>query len=192
MLFEWQWWVLLATLIIPLVIWWKLVDKDRFFQIAFFGFLAFLIALETDMLGHQLGLWHYPHRLVFIGPRLMEIDISLFPVTYMLVYQYFQSWKRYLIAAAIVTLTFSFVGEPLLVYMGIYELITWKHWYSLPIYFLIFVFLKWFVDKLIILNLEACNKYHLRIYADRVRPVKQQKLPPISLAYGSALSSSQS
>lgn len=149
-LFEVQWWILLAILIIPLVIWWKLVDKNRFFQIAFLGFLAFLIALEADILGHEMGVWHYPHKLLCFGPQLLPIDFSLFSVTYMLVYQYYSSWKQYLIAATIVAVIFTFVGEPLLDYLGIYKLVSWEYWYSLPIYFLIFVFLKWFVDKLIL------------------------------------------
>lgn len=147
-LFQFQWWLLLAALVIPLIIWWILVDKTRFFQIAFLGCLAALVALEFDILGYEFGLWQYPHKLNYFGPRLGPVDVSVFPVTYMLIYQYFPNWKSYLVAAVVIALAFTFIAEPLLVYLGIYQLISWEYWYSLPIYFVIFILLKWFVDAL--------------------------------------------
>lgn len=147
--FEPQWWFLLALLIVPPLIWWKLIDKKRWFQISFLGALIAIIAAELDMIGNELCLWQYPHKLLMISPRLMAINLSVLPVLYMAAYQYLPEWKQYLIVSTILALFYTFIAEPILVYMGIYELLQWKHWYSLPIYVAISIFVKWAVDSLL-------------------------------------------
>ncbi|MFZ3589274.1 hypothetical protein ACOI1C_08265 [Bacillus sp. DJP31] len=37
-LFSPTWWVLLMATILPYILWWKIVDKSRFFEIFSFGF----------------------------------------------------------------------------------------------------------------------------------------------------------
>ncbi|MDD4768016.1 MAG: hypothetical protein PHF87_10655 [Desulfotomaculaceae bacterium] len=146
--FEPQWWLLFALLLVPVIIWWKLIEKKRFSQISFVGFLVAIIALELDMIGSELSLWRYPHKFIFISPRQIPIDFSVLPVLYMAAYQYISGWKQYLMVSLILALFYSFFAEPILVYMGIYELLIWKHWYSLPIYLAISVFVKWLADSL--------------------------------------------
>ncbi len=147
-LFEPQWWLLLALLIVPVIIWIKLIDKKRFFQIFFVGFLVAIMALELDLIGSELSLWRYPHKLLFFSPRLIPIHITILPVLHMAVYQYFSGWKPYLKVSLILSLFYAFIAEPILVYMNIYELLIWKYWYGLPIYLAIFVFVKWLADSL--------------------------------------------
>ncbi|SDE29386.1 hypothetical protein SPACI_048760 [Sporomusa acidovorans DSM 3132] len=74
------------------------------------------------------------------------VDTSVLPITYMLIYQYNSKWSSFLIAIVIMSAFFSFIAEPFLVWLGIYELITWKHYYSFPLYILYGVILKFIVD----------------------------------------------
>ena len=101
---------------------------------------------QSDMIGNLLGLWSYQYQLLPLQPKLVPIDFAVFPVVYMLIYQYFQNWRSYVIASLVTALVFAFIGEPLLVHLGIYKIQNWQHWYSFPIYVIIF-FIKWLVDS---------------------------------------------
>lgn len=131
----WQWWLSLGLTILPWVIWWKLCDKKRVFEILGFGLFIIMIAVFIDVAGSELVLWNYPRRLLPIVPRLWPFDFTIAPVTFMLLYQYFPKWKSFLIASALISGVLAFIAEPLLVLLKLYELITWKYIYSFPVYF---------------------------------------------------------
>lgn len=130
-----QWWILVATLIIPWLLWWKWVDKKRLAEIALFGALILILASFLDAILSDLRWWEYKYYVIPLWPRLISADFTIIPVTYMFIYQYFQEWKRFLLAMLVVSAVFAFIGEPLLVWSDIYTLYKWKHIYSFPIYF---------------------------------------------------------
>ncbi|HJV44869.1 MAG TPA: hypothetical protein VJ824_03990, partial [Bacillota bacterium] len=61
--FTWQWWLLVGMATIPLIIWWKLVDKKRAYEIAFYGCMINIAALILDNVGTTLQWWVYPIKL---------------------------------------------------------------------------------------------------------------------------------
>lgn len=130
----WQWWLNIATLIIPLFIWWKLVDKKRLLEIAVYGFFASVFAVFFDVIGETLVFWDYPYLVIPMDYILIDTDYSVLPIAYMLAYQYFSSWKGFIAANTVLSAIFSFLAEPLLVLLGLYELHGWKYIYSFPIY----------------------------------------------------------
>lgn len=150
-LFSIQWWILLATLIIPWVVWWKLVDKRNFKVILLYGLIIMSLINIMDHTGLQLMLWSYEYKLTPLIPILSPVDLSLLPVLYMLMYQYFRKWKSFWIAQIVGAAIFSFVGEPIFVALGIYRMLNWKHYYSYPFYIalavLIRCFLAWLLKK---------------------------------------------
>jgi len=150
-LFSIQWWILLATLIIPWVVWWKLVDKRNIKVILLYGLIMIPLINIMDHTGVQMMLWSYEYRLSPLIPILSPIDLSLLPGLYMLMYQYFRSWKSFWIAQIVGAGIFSFVGEPIFVALGIYRMLNWEHYYSYPIYIalavLIRCFLAWLLKK---------------------------------------------
>lgn len=146
---KWTWWLSLVLTIIPLIIWWKIVDRKRLLEITVYGLLANITATFLDVIGSELVLWSYPDRLLPNLPRLLPIDYVVVPVAYMLIYQYFPKWKDFVIAMTVLSLIFSFVAEPLLVLLNMYELHYWQYWYSLPIYFAIGVVLRIFLEALL-------------------------------------------
>ncbi len=148
-LFSYQWWLLIATLIIPWLIWWKWVNKTKLIEITLFGTIVFIIAFFLDATMSEMGLWEYNFYVIPYWPRLITADFSIIPVTYMFIYQYFKQWKNFLTAMLGVSIFFAFVGEPLLVWLNIYTLHKWRHVYSLPIYFGMAVLVKYLTQLII-------------------------------------------
>ncbi len=134
-LFSFQWWLLLAVLVIPWLLWWKWVDKKRLTEITLFGAFILIIASFLDATMSDLRFWKYNYYVIPLWPRLITADFTIIPVAYMFIYQYFQTWKSFLLVMLVISLFFAFIGEPILVWLKIYTLHTWRHYYSLPIYF---------------------------------------------------------
>ena len=58
-LFSFQFWLLLAMLIIPWIIWVRLADKKRLAEIFIYGLLVMTVVTFLDEFGCQLNLWEY-------------------------------------------------------------------------------------------------------------------------------------
>lgn len=148
-LFSIQWWVLLVILIVPWLLWVRYVDRKRIQQILLFGVLLIVLVGILDELGVNLNLWSYPYKLTYLVTKLTAIDYGIIIVIHMFIYQYSKDWKSFLIRNAIFAAIFTFICEPITVWLGIYQLDNWKHIYSFPIYILKASFVKWIVDILL-------------------------------------------
>ena len=140
--FTWQWWIGIAVVIIPLLLWWKQVDKRRILEISVYGLLVNIFAIFLDVVGSELVLWNYTIRILPQMPLLFPVDYILLPISYMLIYQRYPAWKQFLLASIIVALALAFVTEPLAVYIKQYQLISWHYIYSFPIYIMISILSK--------------------------------------------------
>src|SRR5699024_4743567 len=120
-LFSLDWWVLFVTTIVLLIVWVIILDKKRIMEIITYGLMVLAIGTLGDILGLSLLLWEYKISLLHT-PQLLEIHNVQMPIFYMIIYQYFNKWKTFLIAAAINSLVFGLVFEPILVWLNIYEL----------------------------------------------------------------------
>lgn len=67
-LFSLKWWATLLAVILIWYIWWKLVDKKRFHEIALTGFVTAFITIIIDAFGLEMVLWAYPSQLFGLGP----------------------------------------------------------------------------------------------------------------------------
>ncbi|GAE94324.1 hypothetical protein JCM21714_3471 [Gracilibacillus boraciitolerans JCM 21714] len=150
-LFTFQWWLLLVVFFVPWIIWLRVVDRKRIPQILLFGALLMILVIMMDDIGMELNLWSYPYQLIPIMPRLLPIDQGIIIVAHMILYQYFPPrWKQFIIANTVMALSFTFIFEPLTVWLGIYKLENWRYIYSLPIYILKATLIKWLVDEIIL------------------------------------------
>lgn len=147
-LFSPVWWLMLAMLVIPWLIWWKYVDRNRILQITLYGMLVLILSSYLDAIGSELVLWQYNRMLIPLWSRLVAVDFSVMPVTYMFVYQYFRSWPTFALASVAVGAVYAFLAEPVMIRLGIYQLNEWSHWYSLVIYIVMALSLRLLVDKL--------------------------------------------
>lgn len=142
-LFHFNWWFLLFVSIISWVLWWKLVDKKRLKEVLLYGFFVMTIVNVMDELGVSILLWAYPYKLIPIIPGLHPAHFAVLPVFYMLIYQWFGTWKSFITASLLFAGFYAFIGEPIFVWLGIYKLLNWSYLVSFPIYVLIGVLVKW-------------------------------------------------
>ncbi|WP_371364217.1 hypothetical protein SRRS_50280 [Sporomusa rhizae] len=150
--FSLPWYILVLSFIIPWIVWWKLVDKERFISIVIVGLVVSFISSAIDEIGCMLVLWEYPYKIVPLFPRIIPADYAFLPVSYMLIYQYFRDWKSFFWVSFAQAIIFGLIFEPLLVKMNLYVMINWYHSYSVPLYLLMAIFTKWFVT--IVFNIQ--------------------------------------
>lgn len=147
-LFTPQWWVLVILLIIPWIAWWKIVDKTKLKSIFLYGMLILILNTLLDNIGTDLIWWSYPVKLGPFIPPLLTPDFTIVPILMMIVYQFFTSWKSFLIANFALSIVIAFIGEPLFIYFGFYIVHTWSLFFSFIYYNIVGGFLKWFIDFL--------------------------------------------
>ncbi len=147
-LWHWQWWFMIALILVPWIIWWRLVNKWRLTEIFLFGMLILITASWMDELGTELQLWFYPFKIIPWYPQFVPVNYTVLPVTYMLIYQHYPNWRSYIMAITAMAAIYSWIAEPLLSYMGIYKLIIWHYSYSFPLYILIGFTHRWFLERL--------------------------------------------
>jgi len=142
-LFTLNWWILFLSTIIPYFIWWRFVDKHRFFELVSYGLICACIAMTLDVMGTEMLLWDYPDKFLPWIPPLIPADLVVIPISAMLIYQSFSEWTSFLFANILWAVGFAYIIEPLFAYLGMFALgPNWFHTYSF-IGFLIFgMFLK--------------------------------------------------
>lgn len=148
-LFSITWWISIALIVIPLIVWWKTVDKKRLMEIMIFGFACNMISSFLDVFLSDYLLWEYPVRVIPQVALLVPVDYVLVPVIGMIIYQTFPKWGPFLLVSTLTSAAMSFIGEPLAVAINMYKLISWQYVYSFPIYIAIFASVKLFTHHIV-------------------------------------------
>ena len=81
-----------------------------------------------------MAYWVYPIQIFEIINHIGNMELVLVPFSFMLLYQYFSEWKKYLIMLIIFSAVGAFIGLTLAVWFGAYKLIKWKTIYSFIIF----------------------------------------------------------
>ncbi|WP_456276357.1 CBO0543 family protein [Bacillus sp. AK128] len=154
-LFSFNWWLLLISSLIFFIIWIKLLDKRRIIEISAFGLLIGTITFLLDIIGVSLVAWSYPDQLIPLINSIFEIHKIHLPIIYMIIYQYYNTWKSFLIALMVSSFVFSFILEPITVWLGIYEIYHWNYLYSFPIYIVGGILIRWAILKVKVIEKNA-------------------------------------
>jgi hypothetical protein len=137
--FTWRWWITFLLLILPWVIWLVLRKRNSSGRLFIVGFFIYFITSLLDSVGIAFGLWRYNITpLPYVHSFFVPWDLSLFPVTIMLMIQYKPKASPYL-KAVIFALFCALVFEPIFTWLRIYELLKWSNYYGIPIYFVIYL-----------------------------------------------------
>ena len=160
-LFSAQWWFIVVIMAISYALWWKYVEKPRLLEILLFGCFISVARTIYEDLGVSMGFWTFPVRLVPLGISLFLNDLTVVPLTYMLVYQYSVSWKRFMIWSAIAEGIIAFIFHPLLSMLSIYKAWNWSNVYSFFIMMVIAVVMR----AIMLAILQILHKYQ----AERVK-----------------------
>lgn len=114
-LWSYQWWILVASIIVLWALWVILLDRRHLRNILIVGLLAMGFALVLDDMGLSMTLWDYPYKIEFFSTRLSPVDMVILPVAFMLIYQYCRRWVPYIICCILFSAFASFIAEPLFV-----------------------------------------------------------------------------
>lgn len=156
-LFTTRWWFSAITIVIAYAIWWKYVDKRRLTQILLFGSFIAVFRIIMDDVGASLALWVYSVKLIPLGHALFLNDLTIGPLAFMLVYQYCQSWKKFLLWTVIVEGGYSFVFLPILTHFDLLRLYNWQYHYTF--FLMLFAAIVMRAILLTILKIEQKNEF---------------------------------
>ncbi|PLR95129.1 CBO0543 family protein [Bacillus sp. T33-2] len=119
----WQFWVVLAFLVIPLIALYFFLDKRKALLFGFYGYNVHVLFTYIDVLGGSRGLWIYPYKVFPMLTTSFALDVSLVPVVYMLLYQWtLKHKKNYYIYFALLSAFFAYFFKPLLIEAGLFEM----------------------------------------------------------------------
>jgi hypothetical protein len=153
--FHLRWWFLLVLFIVSIYLWVKIADKSRLYEIILYMALITISVLVLDELGEELTLWDYPYDLLPLFPPLFSVDLASLPIVYSLVYQYFRTWRSFIIASIVMAAIFCFILETLLVLTGVYQMLKWKSYYGFPIYIFMAIGAKALVNIIYSIHTKA-------------------------------------
>lgn len=118
----WQFWVLVAFIILPLVALFFLLDRRKALLIGFFGFNVHVWFHYIDLLYVHNGLIAYPYKLIPLLPTSISLDTSFVPVAFMLLYQWTLNHnKNFYLYAAGCSIFFAFLFKPAMVSFGFFR-----------------------------------------------------------------------
>ncbi|MBP1949255.1 CBO0543 family protein [Virgibacillus litoralis] len=125
--------------ILPAIIWWILVNKKRIIEITAFGLFYGVAAIILDSIGSNALAWTYPYILSpYLRPQLYPYDVGVVIISFMFCYQLWSNnSKKFFLFSGLLAAFLAFVAEPIMVWLGLYKTIYWKHIYSFPIYWLL-------------------------------------------------------
>lgn len=142
-LFTWQWWVALAMIIVPWIIWMIFRDRKSSARLFSAGLLVMIISEIMDAIGVSLGKWAYPVKVIPVATVSFSFRLSVLPVLVMLLLQFKPRFNPY-IKAIFYGGVGAYVGLPLLAILDLYKKIDWSLTYSFFILTLMYLLSHWF------------------------------------------------
>ncbi|MGI8383936.1 CBO0543 family protein [Robertmurraya sp. P23] len=152
----WEWWVLLSFFVVPWILWFIMKKRKWFVESLLFGMIVMNVTLLLDTVGMQFSFWEYPVEFLPVIPRGFPFDVSMVPVAFILLFQYFQTWKSFIIAQVIMAVAYAFVGEPFCEWLHFVRYIKWNYLYS----FVYYIILGIVVRALILKCMMVSKRYY--------------------------------
>lgn len=152
--FTWQFWVVLAMFVLPLIMVVLFIDRKKAFHIGFYGYSVHVFFAYTDVIGTSNGLWIYPYKLLPYFPSNLTLDASFVPVCYMLLYQYIlNNRKNYYLWMIGLSLGFAYILKPLMVGLGLFHFGGKENFFMLFLgYVTVGLIAKWLTDFFVFLQ----------------------------------------
>lgn len=116
----WQFWVTLLLFIIPLVFLFFKVDRERIFEVFFFGYTVHILWTYASMI---LERKNFMNHIFFLSPTLpysLNITVSILPVAFLLLYQYTTKHKKnFYVYSILLSAVFAFGFATIEEWMGL-------------------------------------------------------------------------
>lgn len=144
--FSLKWWIIVIVNVLFVALLLINLDRKRTLSTMLAFLTGFIIVGVVDQVGKFFDLWRYPHQLMPFTENLNAVDFFVVPSIFAYMYQKFSAWKSFLIADLVASLVVSYVGEPIFVSLGMYDLVKWSYWESFIVLFPIAILVKALVD----------------------------------------------
>lgn len=119
----WQFWVCVAALVVPLIVLYFKIDRSKALLLGFYGYSVHIFFTYEDIFGANKTYWFYPYKILPVLSANLSLDVSLIPVTYMLVYQWIiRKNKNYYLYMLALSAFFALVFKPFCEALGLFQL----------------------------------------------------------------------
>ncbi|KZZ83288.1 CBO0543 family protein [Bacillus sp. SJS] len=155
----WQFWLNIGFLILPLILLYFAINRKKAFFLGFYGYSTHVWYVYIDAFGASQGYWLFPYKLIPFLPVSFALDVSLAPVSYMLIYQWvLKHNKNYYLYMALYSAFMSFIFKPIMVAAELFQLNRGASYLTLFIgYFSVAVIAKWITNVFIHLKKTTEN-----------------------------------
>lgn len=154
----WQFWVIsIFLLLLPLIVLYFTIDREKIFHIGFFGFsINFWLTLAGDM-GVNRGWWDYPYLNFPFLSASISILSSAIPVIFMLVYQWILNQnKNFYVFTLLASILTAFIFAPLMVSLNFFRLNDGTNYFHiLLLYIILFLISKITVEAFLYVQKRA-------------------------------------
>jgi hypothetical protein len=157
---DWQFWVLVLLFVLPLIVLFFSIDKRKALLLGFYGYNVHVFFTYVDAIGANMIKWFYPYKIFPILASSVSLDVSLVPITYMLIYQFtLNREKNYYVFMILLSSVFAFVFKPLLVAIGLFEMGIGTNYFTLFICYVgVGVIAKWITNLFVYFEKKAHNR----------------------------------
>jgi hypothetical protein len=90
----WQFWVVLALMVLPLILVYLAVDRSRTFEIFFFGYTVHILWTHADSFFERYSYFVHTYFLFPMFPYALNMTASALPVGFLLIYQYCTNHRK--------------------------------------------------------------------------------------------------
>ncbi|MEH7440244.1 hypothetical protein V7182_22610 [Neobacillus drentensis] len=148
---NWQFWLVLALLLFPLLLLVFTVDRKRIFEIFFFGYTVHILWEYADIaLGHS-GFFVHKYFLLPVIPNATNVTASVLPVGFLLLYQYCTNHKKnFFFYTILLSAVFAFGFASFERYLGLVEFKKGMNQFYLFLIDLLVVFIAYWSTRLLL------------------------------------------
>lgn len=140
------WFIGISLIFGPWILWFFVRKKESSDRLLYAGFSVMLMSSLLDVIGIAMGLWSYPFNVFPLMPEFIPFDISSLPVATMLFIQFFPKVKP-IYKALVYAAAGSFIFQPIMVWVCLYDDLNWKDYYTFPILVGIYMAANWFANR---------------------------------------------
>ncbi len=137
-LFSWRWWLGVFLILLLVGFWIKFRKKESTDRLLYAGLFVAILSSFLDMIGDFLGIWDYRYEVFPLTSNYLPWDLVLLPISMMFFIQVKPQISP-IIKAVVYSALASFIGLPLLTWIGLYKPLHWKYLYSFPILIIIYL-----------------------------------------------------
>lgn len=156
---NWQFWMVLAFLLLPLILLYFLIDRKRVFEIFFFGYTVHILWTYVEQVLANYSHFIHTYFLSPWFPPALSMTASALPVGFLLVYQYCTNHnKNFYVYSALLSAVFAFVFASFEKYMGLVKIERGMHQFYIFLIDIAIVYTAYWFTKLMLKFRDKGNK----------------------------------